>query len=454
DDRNTAHPDHRRRPRFPRGDRRAAGRRRVRGGRGPGGRRGAGAAARRPLRHGAAGSEDGGAHRAFRAAGAARERQRRARADADRVRHGGQRGAGAEAGRGRLPDQALRQPRAPPEDPHRAGPARAGAGGRRAAAGGYHHQDARGAARHLAGGAHREHRAGARRDRLRQGGHRARPPRGEPAADPGFRGRQLLVAGGGAAGERALWPRARRLHRRGDGPKGAVRRGQRRHALPGRDRRRVAGDAGQAPPRAAGARGGARGDVAPRGGGRARGGRHAPGPGGDGGGGALPEGPLLPPQGLPDPRSPAPRASGRHPGAGGRRHRQVERAHRPLAPRGWRLGRGDGAADGVRLARQRPRADGGRRVRLHRVRERPHPPLPPPRGDPRGDRFVLHRRRPQGRSAPRGGPPLPGAGLAVRARSDPVRAGRGEREPHQGRCVAGDGANDALAEAQGVRAGI
>ena len=53
---------------------------------------------------------------------------------------------------------------------------------------------------------------------------------------------------------RALRPRARRVHRRGQGEEGALPRGRGRHALPRRDRRDVAHDAGQAPPRAPGAR--------------------------------------------------------------------------------------------------------------------------------------------------------------------------------------------------------
>jgi DNA-binding NtrC family response regulator len=41
---------------------------------------------------------------------------------------------------------------------------------------------------------------------------------------------------------------------------------------------------------------------------------------------------------------------------------------------------------GLRLARQRARADDRRGVRLHRLRRQAHPGLPPPRGGARGAR--------------------------------------------------------------------
>ena len=66
--------------------------------------------------------------------------------------------------------------------------------------------------------------------------------------------RQLRGAARAAARERALRPRAGRLHRRRPPEEGPVRAGQGGHAVPRRDRRAAAGDAGQAAPRAPGRR--------------------------------------------------------------------------------------------------------------------------------------------------------------------------------------------------------
>ena len=77
----------------------------------------------------------------------------------------------------------------------------------------------------------------------------ARSPR---RAGP-VRGRQLRRPARGAARERALRPRARGLHRRGARPRGALRAGRGRHALPRRGRRPAPAPAGEAAARAAGA---------------------------------------------------------------------------------------------------------------------------------------------------------------------------------------------------------
>ena len=78
------------------------------------------------------------------------------------------------------------------------------------------------------------------------------------------RGHQLRRRAADAARERAVRPRARRLHRREGRPHGAVRAGRRRHAVPRRDRRAAARDAAQAAARAAGAQGAARRRRTPR----------------------------------------------------------------------------------------------------------------------------------------------------------------------------------------------
>ncbi len=95
--------------------------------------------------------------------------------------------------------------------------------------------DARGPrARHPGGGLGRGG-AAARRERDRQGGARAGAARAERAAPPALRHRQLPDPLRGAAGQRALRPRARGLHRRGARPAGPGRGGRGRHALPRRD---------------------------------------------------------------------------------------------------------------------------------------------------------------------------------------------------------------------------
>ena len=81
------------------------------------------------------------------------------------------------------------------------------------------------------------HRADRGRDRHRQGAGGARHPRGQPAPRRAVRGGQLRGAVRGRPRERAVRPPARRVHRRGRRPQGALRGGRRRHALPRRDRR-------------------------------------------------------------------------------------------------------------------------------------------------------------------------------------------------------------------------
>ena len=73
---------------------------------------------------------------------------------------------------------------------------------------------------------------------------------GSPRAARAVRGGQLRRDPGQPARERALRPRARRVHRRRRGQAGALRDRARRHALPRRDRRPAARAAAQAPARA------------------------------------------------------------------------------------------------------------------------------------------------------------------------------------------------------------
>ena len=99
---------------------------------------------------------------------------------------------------------------------------------------------------------------------------------------------------GDAARERAVRPQGRGLHRRGPGPGGPVRAGGEGHRVPRRDRRHLAGDAGQAPARPPGARDPARRREPPAHDRRARHRGHQPGPAGGDARGPVPRGPLLP----------------------------------------------------------------------------------------------------------------------------------------------------------------
>ena len=91
--------------------------------------------------------------------------------------------------------------------------------------------------------------AGAGRDRHRQGAGRAHHPPLLRARRPPVRRGELLRAGGGPARERAVRPRAGRVHRRRHRAARPVPRGRPRHAVPRRDRRHLARAAG-APARA------------------------------------------------------------------------------------------------------------------------------------------------------------------------------------------------------------
>jgi hypothetical protein len=95
-----------------------------------------------------------------------------------------------------------------------------------------------------------------RRERHRQGAHR---PRRSTSLSPARTSAIVTINCAGQAEsllEDQLFGHVRgRLHRRGQGPRGRLRVRRRRHALPRRDRRHAAHDAGQAPPRARDRRG-------------------------------------------------------------------------------------------------------------------------------------------------------------------------------------------------------
>ena len=177
-----------------------------------------------------------------------------------------------------------------------------------------------------AGGVVAVQRAGHRRDGHRQGAGRPGDPlqRRDPARAPGRR--QLRGLARAPAGERALRPRARRLHRGRPPEEGAVRAGRRGHALPRRDRRDAAGHAGQALARApgravrAGRRDRADRDRLPR----HR--RHEPQPRRGRRRRPVPRGPVLPAQRRLDRAAPAARAARGHPAPGQPLPREADRA--------------------------------------------------------------------------------------------------------------------------------
>ena len=84
----------------------------------------------------------------------------------------------------------------------------------------------------------------------RQGADRARHPLQRAAREEGVRRAELLGLQRQPARERAVRPHQGLVHRRHQGQEGPVRDRRRRHLLPRRDRRHVAGAAGQAPARA------------------------------------------------------------------------------------------------------------------------------------------------------------------------------------------------------------
>ena len=143
------------------------------------------------------------------------------------------------------------------------------------------------------------------------------PPEQPPQA-PSVRRRQLRAVLRNADRVGAVRPRARRLHRRDQGPAGPVRAGRGRHDLPRRHRRRAAVDAGEAAARAAEPDDRAAGRHADRSRQRARHRRQQARSEAAGRRGEVPRGPVLPAERAAADAAAAARAARRHPGADGR----------------------------------------------------------------------------------------------------------------------------------------
>jgi hypothetical protein len=187
--------------------------------------------------------------------------------------------------------------------------------------------------------------------RHRQGAGSGGAARAVAARQGAVRGARLRLDPAQPDRERAVRPRARRVHRRHRELPRRVRAGPRRHGVPRRDRRAAAGHAAQAAARAGGQGGpaGRRPEGHRR---RHPGGRgHQPRPRGRGQPRALPRGPVLPAGGGARARAAAARPPRGHPAA----HRPHPGAHA-----GWRGGRDragdDRPHDEARLAGQRARA--------------------------------------------------------------------------------------------------
>ena len=170
-----------------------------------------------------------------------------------------------------------------------------------------------------------------------------------------LRGGQLLGAQRAAAGERTVRPCARRLHRRGQRTTRALCRSERRHHLPGRDRRRQPRGAGQAAARAAGAGRRTGGGQPPGAGGCAHRVGHAPRSRGAGRRRTRARRLLLPHPGGDAAGAAVAGAARGHPAAGRAHPGALRPARRAGGGAGDRRERA-GAADGPHLAGQRPGA--------------------------------------------------------------------------------------------------
>ncbi len=182
-----------------------------------------------------------------------------------------------------------------------------------------------------------------------------------PRADESLREGQLRRHPARAHRERAVRPRARRLHRRPGQAARLLRAGPRRHALPRRDRRHGHRGAGQGAPRRAVGR-----DLARRQ--RARHPRRRPRARGDQQGPVarrrerhLPRGPLLPPERLPHPQPRAARARRGHPAAWPRPSWSSSRARTASCPSPSTT-RSSAALVVAQVAGQRARAQERRRA--------------------------------------------------------------------------------------------
>ena len=181
-----------------------------------------------------------------------------------------------------------------------------------------------------------------RPDRRRQGSGGADDPRAVAARHREVPGGELRRPARHAVRIGDLRLREGRLHRRPRAQAGPARAGQRRHVLPRRGRRPVAGGAGQDParPRRAPLRAAGRQQVDPR---RlpADLGHQSPARRSSSARVAVPRGPLLPRQRLLDPPAVAQGTGRGHPGAGGALPRPLLRRQRPAARRQAAVARGD-----------------------------------------------------------------------------------------------------------------
>ena len=251
--------------------------------------------------------------------------------------------------------------------------------------------DDRGDAPHRARGADRLDRAHPRRERRGQGTGGRVDPRAVGAQAPALRAPELRGDPRDAARIGAVRLRARRVHRRAAAQARQVRAGRRRHAAARRDRRHDAGHAGQDPPRPAEPRGRARRRHHDRARRRPHHRVDQQGPAAQRPRGLLPRRPVLPPQRDHAPRAVAARAARGDPEPGRSLPGRGQQAPRPV-DQARLLGR-DGGADGLRLARQHPRAEERHRARGRRHRRRRGDAREPAAAHPAGRRRARRRRR-------------------------------------------------------------
>ena len=164
------------------------------------------------------------------------------------VRPGRDQGGRPQDARAEAHRERERRPQGPESGPSRAAPRSVQL--RRAR--GAQREDASDLPAGRAGGRDREHDHDLGGVGHREGAHREGDPLQLRPGRPGVRLDQLRRSPRRAPGERAVRTHARLVHRCHGQQEGAVRGRERRHDLPGRDRRDVGGDADQAPARSPG----------------------------------------------------------------------------------------------------------------------------------------------------------------------------------------------------------
>ena len=203
------------------------------------------------------------------------------------------------------------------------------------------------------GGANRCDHPALGRERHREGDRRPSPPRAEQAGRRAVRRAELRRRLQRPSGVRDVRPHAGCVHRRSRVAQRPLPVRQGRHHVPRRDRRDVAGAAGQAVAGPSGARGDSSRVGARRQGRRPHHRREQPPARQGGGGGAFPRGSVLSPERHPARAAVAAGAALRHPVA----HRTLPaRAERPSPDDRLDHRAGDGGPRALRLAGQRARA--------------------------------------------------------------------------------------------------